>query len=762
MRHPGGDQRTNTLGGLLRAQRHAAGLTLEDLAGVTGLSVRGISDLERGLSRSPQRRTVDALAAALRLTEDAHRALVEAARVGRTHRPAAPPGPGRPPPATTDFVGREDELTALLAHAAGTRPDDPAPVALIHGPPGLGKSSLALRVVEVLAEHYPDGRILVDLRGTEPSPMTPGEALRRLLRGLGMASGQIAADDDERASQLRATLRTRRCLVVLDNAASEAQVRHLLPGPGASLVVVTSRRPLGGLGGVLRQPLRPFTEVEAVHLLRAIAGPAAAVASAAELAEVARLCGHLPLALRIAGTRLASRPGWTVAHLSSRLSDADRRLAHLVAGDLGVEAAFALSYVQLPPPARSMFRRLSLIPDDHLGPPIAAVLGQVGLLDAGDRLDELVDLGLLTEDGPDRYRFHDLIRLYAAQRLRAEESEADREAATARMRDWLLDTATLAGRCFEPGFGTPPGDWAGMVELDSPGQAAPWLRDESAKWLWALRAAATAGQHERVVSAAEAMHWYSDRESTWPEWVSVYELSRTAAAKSGDRHLESVHLNYLAWALNTCVRRPAESLEAAHAALGIATDTGDLRLQAWALRYAGSAWHALGDDARMLDSMIRARDRFDAADDHDGYVQALVGLGISLDSLGRREEAWECYRETLDAVRQRPVAPAPALVARSAALAFGANTLGRLGRWPEAEQQARAGLVVAREVGVARHLALCHANLGLAGVATGITESTEQHLRHALELLNGPLRDRLDSVAERARVQAALAAITTM
>ncbi|MFD6444905.1 helix-turn-helix domain-containing protein [Promicromonospora sp. NPDC060204] len=530
---------TAQFGPLLRSLRQAAQLTIEDLSHASGVSVRAVGDMERGVSRGPQRRTVQALADALGLDAGQQAELADAARAGRprtTDEPAQRASAFGLPRGLADFVGRAAELEALCDLARTASAEGPVPVAVVHGAAGLGKTSCAVRAAELLADDFPDGQVYVDLRGVDPEPLPTAEALRRLLLAVGLDPRAIADDEQERAGQLRAALSERRFLVVLDNAADEAQVRPLLPGEGAGMAIVTSRRTLGGLDDVARIALAPLSQEESAELLRAVAGDAGTAASpgdSAEAVRVAQLCGHLPLALRIAGTRLASRPGWTMRHLAERLSDEDRRLANLAVGDVGVEAAFALSYLALSEGAKRCFRRLALVPAVDLGVPIAAVLTEADLYDAEDELEHLVELGLLQHEGVDRYRFHDLIRLYAGQRLREEETPGDRAAAERRMTDWLLETATTAGRVFEAGGDAPPAVGAGLVPLSTPKAARAWLEAEQETWLAALRRAAAAERDEQVAALGEAMRWYAADNQHWGrEWLEVFGLTRAAAARS--------------------------------------------------------------------------------------------------------------------------------------------------------------------------------------------------------------------------------------
>ncbi|WP_344820088.1 helix-turn-helix domain-containing protein, partial [Actinoplanes cyaneus] len=265
-------------GSRLRELRRAAGLTMEQLAETSGVSARAISDMERGHSRTPQARTLSALAGGLGLAPEELGDLADTVREQRA-RAAGRPRLCALPRTVGDFVGRASELERLHRHAlAGL---GQAPVALIHGQPGLGKTALAVRLADQLRDRYPDGLLYLDLRGTDAEPMTPGDALLRLLRALEVGSRRIGETDDERSSQLRAVLGERRCLLVLDNAGSEAQVRPLLPAEGRSLAVVTSRRVLAGLPGVERIALAPLTPDESATLLRAIAAQAADPSAAA-------------------------------------------------------------------------------------------------------------------------------------------------------------------------------------------------------------------------------------------------------------------------------------------------------------------------------------------------------------------------------------------------------------------------------------------------------------------------------------------------
>ena len=240
----------------------------------------------------------------------------------------------------------------------------------------------------------------------------------------------------------RSLLRDRRVLVVLDNAGSEEQMRPLLPGAGPGLALCTAKRLLAGLEGVRRLALKPLTLPEATELLTGILGDRAASDGEPALTRLAELCEGLPLALRIAGNRLVSRPGWNAGELAARLADAESRLDQFEAGDLKVASAFWMSYEQLADPARRMFRRLAVVPGRDFDVALAAVAGGISARQAWDALDELVDLGLLHDSAAGRYRFHDLVRRFARERL-DEESPAERAALTDRVTSWLQAAAAL-------------------------------------------------------------------------------------------------------------------------------------------------------------------------------------------------------------------------------------------------------------------------------------------------------------------------------
>ncbi|MFI7455397.1 NB-ARC domain-containing protein [Nonomuraea sp. NPDC049714] len=728
---------SSSFGLLLRSSRQAAQLTIEELSHASGVSVRAIGDMERGVSRGPQRRTVEALAEALRLDDGRRAELVEAARAGRP-RPSGPlPGACELPREAGDFTGRTRELELLRQLAGQAEAGAAAVVATISGTAGIGKTALAVHAARLLAESFPDGRFYVDLRGMDSAPPAPGLVLSRLLKALGVAEQRIPGDEEERAGLYRALLNDRRCLIVLDNAADEGQVRPLLPASGPGMTIITSRRSLAGLEGVRQVPLTELSDREAAALLEAIVGKQRTAADPDGTAELVRLCGNLPLAVRIAGNRLQSRPGRTIGQLAGRLQDEGRRLEALAVGDLAVAAAFALSYQQVSGMARVAFQRLALAAGSDFGIPLAAVVVQADLFEAEDALEELVELGLLTSPYVGRYVFHDLVRLYARAQLEQEEPVDARERTRRRMEDWLLEVAVVAGRWFEPEYGAPPSEWRSLVTLDSRKAASDWLQAEGTAWLEALRSAARRHEHATVVEVAESMHWFSDQWRRWGHWREVFELSSDAARAMGDRLQEAVHLNYLSWALSVCDGRMEEGEATALRAFELAGEVGDLRQQGWALFYAG--WPDYGDPAKLereLDYNQRAPDLLLQAGDLEGYPQAMMVHILTLRRAGQAEEALRRNLALVTTLRDPSYGGSPAIVNFSIGAALGhlGLTYVALERWAEAVDAFQQAVPVLRTHSVPPALAYTQRGLGIALLELGRVEEARQALVEAVQL----------------------------
>jgi transcriptional regulator with XRE-family HTH domain len=532
------------VGAHLRAIRLERGLTLEQLAEASGVSVRGISDIERGVRDRPRRSTIDALCDALQVDAGTRRELArEQFRRTRTESPAESVQPHR----VRDFVGREAEFRTISEHLAGASHDGVPRTVIVAGPPGVGKTALAIEATQRLREpgSLP---LFLDLLGPNPALARPPlSVLQALLREVvDPQDGDPPSTLDACVAKWQEMCARRDRIIVLDNAAEEAQIRPVLAG-GSVRVVVTSRRSLAGLEDVERIHLDPLPSPDSIRLLHDIVPPGQRTDH--DIIELARLCSDLPLALRIAGNRIASQPSQTAVDFVRRLRSDDQRLRALVAGDLSAEAAFRLSYDDLGPFTAHVFRNLCLSYGLMFDVPLVAVLTDADPLEVEESLDELAELGLVEFIGQRRYRLHDLLRLYSSHELQREDEKAGARA-QARLRSWLLSTAAMAGRLFAPD--AVPGAVAGQADrpewLTDRASADQWLRWNREQWWPAFQHAARIGHDREIVEVAEALHWYAPTWMAWNSWQAFYSVSVAAARRIRDKKLESAHLGYLAWA----------------------------------------------------------------------------------------------------------------------------------------------------------------------------------------------------------------------
>ncbi|MCS7484046.1 tetratricopeptide repeat protein [Umezawaea endophytica] len=716
---------STTFGDLLRTHRVRSALTQEELAAGSGVSVRAISDMERGRAKGPQRRTVEALARVLGLDGAELRELVDTAKAGRM-RHQAPAAPWALPPDVPDLTGRAAELRRLEQVAGGGRATE---VVVVHGPPGAGKTTLVVHAAYRLAERFPDGCLFVNLRGMDARPVPPGEVMHKVLRTLGIPEERIPAVEEERASLYRAELRGRSTALVLDNAADEAQVRPLLATGSSSLVLVTSRQTLGGLEVGARLALDVLSGAESVWLLGAIAGVERIYAEQADAERVAELCGRLPLALRIAGNRLASRPRWTVAHLAEQLGDEGRRLSALTSGDLRVRAAFLMSYQHLNERAALVFRRMSLAPGGDVTPSLVAVAAGIAEDAAEETLEELVDASLVEVSATaGRYVCHDLLRVFARERLAADESPAVLDEARWRTIDWLLREARSSARVFGPNGADGDRD-----------HAATWLQRETGHWIGALRLAHAARRHRTVLDVATAMHWYSDQRGDGLLWHEVFRYGVDAARALGSRRDEAVQLNFVCWTLCVLLDQQDAALVVHEQAWAAAVDCGDLAEQAWALYYRSAIERRQGrlDEASAF--AVRAVEGFEAAGDELSVQFALSNLGILLHLFGRYAESAEVHRKCVAFHRARVEdRPHDRETLAVNLLRLAANLIA-LRDWDSAREACEEALELARSTQARNSESDALFRLGAVLHGQGDGAGAVARLREAVEVVN-PMR----------------------
>ncbi|MFI7017148.1 BTAD domain-containing putative transcriptional regulator [Streptomyces sp. NPDC050164] len=553
--------------------------------------------------------------------------------------PARAPGTGPPvvpaelPHDVAGFSGRA-EATARLSTLLDTSAGEPAMISVISGAAGVGKTALAMHVAHRVRDRFPDGQLYVDLRGYdhESAPVAPREALGQLLRSLGLTPRQIPSDPDEQARRYRSLLDGRRMLIVLDDAACVPQVRPLLPGSPTCRVLVTSRHRLTGL--VARngaEPLRldVLAPQEARALLAAVLGERRVAAEPEAAEELARRCGHLPLALRVAAAQLLGDRHRRIAGLAAELADGDRLAALELDDDRSsaVSAAFGLSYRALAPDARRLFRLLGLIPGPDITRPAAAALLDTSESRAGTLLTTLATAHLIESPAPDRYRFHDLLRDYARERAAAEEPPPRRAAAEERLLASYLRTAETAGGALPWQYPQLPRDPAGPA-------GTPATPDE-------VTTALTRLDSEQANLLAAIEH----------------------TAGSGPRHF--------AWRLTAALLRycwlglPRGAWQtAARAALHAAEADGDKRGQAAMHRSLGIAHWDMGHHTQAVHHHTRVLRLHRETGDPLGQGLALNGLGLVDTEAARLDDALEHFTEALRLSREarRPDAEAQALI----------------------------------------------------------------------------------------------------
>jgi DNA-binding SARP family transcriptional activator/Tfp pilus assembly protein PilF len=607
-------------------------------------------------------------------------------------RAAADPLPlvAQLPADIADFTGRADHVQNLRDLLSGPRrPDSPGAVVLaaVIGAGGLGKTTLAVHAAHLLRGSYPDGQLYANLVGANAHPVPPGDVLARFLRDLGVDPARIPASEEERGAQYRSLLTDRRVLIVLDDARDAAQVRPLLPGSASCGVLVTTRNRLPDLVGSRLVDLDVLDEAESRELFASIIGPGRADAEPDARDDVLTACAGLPLAIRIAGARLTARGNWTVRSLARRLSNERRRLDELKTGDLAVRTCFEVSFASLPrgqadgvEPAHA-FRLLGLWPGRSIGLTAAAALMGQPEEKVADALEELVDAQLLQSPAPDRYRFHDLLRAYAADRANAGETEAVRDDAVRRLLTWYLHTVDAVSRIVSPHrypFALAPGiPGCEPLSFRSLNEALNWCEVERSNLVTTTRQAAAQGLHVLAWQLPVAAYGFFNRRTYWLDWVETHQIALSSVRVLGDKRGEALVLNNLGVAFTR--RHMDEAAGYFEQALAIRRQIADLPGEAqtatnladsylWLKRYdealdllkraleiqrqaanpysegvvlnnLGEAYLALGRIGEAVDSLERAREMFAGIGEIRGEGYALDNLGEAYLALGRAADA---------------------------------------------------------------------------------------------------------------------------
>ncbi|WP_435270333.1 tetratricopeptide repeat protein [Streptomyces sp. 1222.5] len=713
----------------LRLLQELSGLGVRALARDTGLSSSSLSRYLNGQTVPPW----PAVVALCRLVKRDPRPLRPLWE--RTSNPLpAPPKSSRQvrpvprndlPRDVPDFTGREERLAELLAAVDSHR------VVSVDGMAGVGKTCLVVHAAHRLAVDFPDAQLYVDLHGfTEGRPpLDPDSALRMLLGALDVPSERVPREGIEQlAACWRSELARRRVVVVLDNAADADQVRPLLPGAGPSVALITSRNRLLGLDEVPPVSLDVLTQRESAELLARASGdpggPDGRLAREPEAAaEVLRLCGRLPLALRLAAARLRHRPGWTVGILVERLAQ----------GASEFDTAFAMSVRQLNRPRARLFRMLALLPGATFDAYVAAALADVPLHSAQDMLEDLVDAHLVQQPTPDRYRLHDLVHQHARRASAEQDPAAERERALGRVLDYYVHAAAAAdaampflsaGRAVAAG--RPPAALPGFADKNA---AFDWFVGEYGNLIAAFETAAAVGADAHVSELPRFLRAYFARRCGTTHLNVLFERSLAAAERLGDPlRLAEAHSD-LGFARYNAGRtaEAAASYEAAGRRLSRA---GDVRAEAeLALRRGYLSWDT-GHVEEPLDLFRLAGKLFEQAGCPTGAAHAAASEAWAMLQLGHRTEAARLAREVLSLPHDDPGWP-PALTARI--------TLGVAVAHEEPDEAAghlRQALTIAREDGHLDNQAWCLNSLGVALRRMGRHEEALASHRAAFALLD--------------------------
>jgi tetratricopeptide (TPR) repeat protein/transcriptional regulator with XRE-family HTH domain len=723
-------------GPALRELRTSRGLSLERLSRLAHYNKGYLSKVENG-HRLPSaelaRRCDEVLGAAgglARLLPGA-----PAVRRGAMVRPAQLPAD------VAAFTGRDGPMAELDALLAGAGRAAAVAVTVITGTPGIGKTALAVHWAHHVAGQFTDGVLYANLRGHDPdgAPAQPADVLDGFLRALGAAPAVIPPSVDGRSALLRSLVHGKQTLILLDNAATPGQVRPLLPGSPGCVAVVTSRSRMSGLvarDGARRVTIGALTETEVMLLLQRILGPARVDAEPMAAAEIAQRCAGLPLALRIAADRAATHPHLTLADLADQLAAEHDRLDVLTSdGDeaAAVRTVFSWSYTALPADAARMFRVLGLHPGMEISIHAAATLAALRIAPAGRLLDVLAGVHLLEETAPGRYRFHDLVRAYAAERAQADEPPLARGAAIGRLVAWYLHTADAADRVLMPGRRYVPLDapppHCHSLRFTSYEQALAWCDAEQPNLVAVAGQAAESGQDDSAWKLAAALWSFFCLRRPLADWITTSRIGLAAARRTGNRRAEARALNGLGTAY-FCLRRFEDSLNCFREALGIPGETGD---DVWGegiiLNNLGELYWELSrlDDALACHQQALAL--FLRAGDRRGEGITLDNLGTTYRKLGRPADALTCHQQALVLFRE-------AGDRRGEGMAL--NNLGEtcreLGQPDDAIDHYRQSLNIRRQAGDRQGEAITLQDLGNALCYAGQPEAAQSYRRRALAI----------------------------
>ncbi|MGY3339539.1 DNA-binding SARP family transcriptional activator/Tfp pilus assembly protein PilF [Streptomyces filamentosus] len=621
--------------------------------------------------------------------------------------PAAPEPPAVPmalPRDPVSFTGREAQLQELIREIreeAGPGADRPPAALRVHavdGMPGVGKTAFALRVAHQVRDAYPDGQIFLPLHAHTAGtpPLAPEDALAELLLAAGESPQRIPGGLAARAGAWRSRIAGRRMLIVLDDATGTDQIEPLLPGTPGCLILVTSRRRLEALTGARPLTLGILSEDEAVRLLSTRSGRPDVTRDDPSVARLARMCGRLPLALNLVAARLRHRRHWTPADLADDLGSAAGGPAALAAENVSVAAAFDLSYRDLTDGARTLLRRIGLLPGTDLDLHGAAALHGSDLAATRVLVDELCDRHLVDEPVPGRFQTHDLVREYARGLGRADDPARCEEAVGRLMAHYLHAATDASLRIARHRADPPPLTAPRPAELPAFAdayRATAWLRAEHANLRAALAHAARDGAHEVTVRLSAALHDFLRSDGHWEEARTTHRSAVKAARKSGDRLGEAV-ARYQLSLIGSLQGRYEEAEEGMLHALGLVRELGDRGREGMVLYGLGRVLRLTGRYEEAAGTLDEALRRLDDAGDDLGEGAARVEHGHVLQLTGRYAQAATALEAALDLFED-----AGDTLGLANARAILADICRSLGRYARAAEHHRHALGLYRGLG---------------------------------------------------------------
>jgi tetratricopeptide (TPR) repeat protein/transcriptional regulator with XRE-family HTH domain len=722
---------------LVAGHRRHLGLTQEELAEKTGLGVRSIRDLERGRVRVPRSATVRLLAEAFRL-EGIDLARFHAA--GGWSRPAEEdarryPVPAQLPRDVPSFCGREQELRWLDAAVDGRTGDagGPSAAVVVGGPAGVGKSALVVHWAHRVSHRFPDGQMYVDLQGHAgpgKGPLSPADTLVLLLRGLGVPPDRMPESEQERAGLYRTLLSARRLLILVDDAHSAAQVRPLLPAASASLLVVTSRFRLQSLVALHHARLLTLdvlTKGEADLLLRQVLGEE----QPALVAELARLCAYLPLALRIAAARVVGPPRMSLARYLDELS-ADRLDALTLDSEpqTAVTTALNLSYAALEPGARRMFRLMGAWSGPDLGTQALAALVDLDARHAERLLRQLTAAHLVEQPTFGRFRFHGLLHAYAARLCREEDHPADTDRALRRLLSFYQQGVFAAASFYAPPARhldrDPPDPTVAPAGFTNQAGSGAWLAAEAANLAATCEHASRHGPYRLAWQVAEALRTYFWLTHEAATWLSITASGVRAAVAAGDLAAEAVMRNVMGvarWSVGHY--RPA--IEEFERALTIDERLGASQRMAGVLGNLGGVYREVGDLRRCLEFSSRSCELFEKLAVPLGEANGRINLGGACEPLGRLDEMLRHANRALDLYRELGN-----LDGQGSSLLLIASALRQLDRDREAVEAGMRALDLFERIGSRRGTSCAQQVIAVAQLATGDLAGARQNAERAV------------------------------